>query len=237
MKETIALIGCDAPKAAIENLEREFEVFILPPDDLIAPEISSHPDMILSVMDGKLFCHNTYYNKNKALLDTIARRAELDVVASKCERSKDYPYDIAFNVLICENTVLAKESHICPDMRIYPITDTNQGYAGCTSLFASGHIITADSSIIKSAVKANIPTYRISGKDILLGGYDTGFIGGACGVFGDKIYICGDYRHSKSGIELYEFCKQFSLELISLCDGDVYDIGGIKFINTAVENK
>ena len=236
MNKTIALIGAGAPKEAIDNLSKDFEVFVLPRDGLIAKEISYHPDMILSVIGDKLFCHETYYNKNKRLLDTVSKKGMLNIIASRCTRNSTYPNDIAFNVLNCNNTVLAKKANVCPEMHELPITDTKQGYAGCTALYAADHVVSADPSIIKSAEGAGIPTYRISGKDIQLDGYNTGFIGGACGVFGDNIYICGDYRKSQSGLELFEFCKQFSLCLIPIYSGNVCDIGGIKFINTAVEN-
>ena len=83
---------------------------------------------------------------------------------------------------------------------------------------------------MKACRENNISYFEISGDDILLPGYDTGFIGGACGVCEDTVYLYGDPDTSKSGIELSEFCKSKNLQLVSVYNGPVTDIGGIKFI-------
>lgn len=227
--KNIAIIG-EAGREYTNALSEEYEIFILPADPLLAPEVSGHADMILTVIADKLYCHKSYYVNNKVLLDTIAAKAELTVVASNCRRSAEYPENIAFNVLTAGDHIIGKKDSVCPEIEKLGIINTNQGYAGCTSLFAAGHIISADPSTLKAAESANIPTCRISGNDIELSGYDRGFIGGACGVFEDKVYIVGSPEHSQSARELEAFCRPHGLQLVSLYDSIARDIGGIKFL-------
>ncbi len=225
MKKYMAISGTTLPK-----LDVSFDFTLLPPDRSISLPVQSHADMILTVFDSKVFCHRKYYENNKNIIDRIAQYGKLDVTASDCPRDKHYPLDVAFNALVTDKSLICKKDSICPELAGYPIINTRQGYAGCTALYAAGAVITADASTILACKKANFPVFEISGRDIVLPGYDTGFIGGACGVCEDTVYIYGDPSLSESGRELSLFCKKNDLRLVSLCDGPVTDIGGIKFI-------
>ncbi len=226
MKNYMAVAGIDIPL-----LKKDFEFVILGADKLIAESVCRHADMILTVFDGKLFCHKSYYEENKASIERIADFGGLEVVLSVGKRSNIYPNDIAFNVLIADKFLICKKDYVCPALLNYNIINTNQGYAGCTALYAAGTVITADKATIKACRENNISYFEISGDDILLPGYDTGFIGGACGVCENTVYIYGDPSTSQSGRELAEFCKTKGLSLVSIYNGPVTDIGGIKFIS------
>ncbi len=232
MKKTVAIVGKSMPEAAVNKLTKEYTVFVIPPDVSVAPEVFSHPDMILTVFDGKLFCHESYTSE---IIPQIAELCGLKVVYCRGKRSEKYPEDVAFNVLSVGDKLIGRQDSVAPELREYGIIDTRQGYAGCTSLFAAGHVISADPAILSSAAGAGIPTVRISGEGIELPGYSTGFIGGACGVCGDKIYICGEPNTSPAGRDLQKACRELGLRLISLCGGPVTDVGGIKFLPYSVE--
>ncbi len=232
MKKAVAIVGETMPDAAVSRLREEYTVFVIPPDNTVAPEVASHPDMILTVFDGRLFCHESYTSH---MLCQIAELCGLDVVYCRGKRSGKYPEDVAFNVLSVGDKLLGRSDSVAGELREFDIINTRQGYAGCTSLFAAGHVISADPSILSSAKSAGIPTVRISGEGIQLAGYSTGFIGGACGAYGDKIYICGDPDTSPAGRDLQRACHELGLRLISLCDGPVTDVGGIKFLPYSVE--
>ncbi len=225
MKNYMAIAGTDIPA-----LKKDFEFTLLAPDKLIAEPVQHHADMILTIFDGKLFCHKSYYEENNDIIDRIADFGGLSVITSQCIRDCHYPKDVAFNTLTLNDKLLCKKSNICPELAEYDIINTKQGYAGCTAIYAADTVITADPATASVCKKEGIPVYRISGEDILLPGYDTGFIGGACGVCGDTVYIYGDPTTSKSGSQLAEFCQNKGLSLVSVFDGPVTDIGGIKFI-------
>ena len=225
MKKYMAVAGVDIPLP-----KNDFEFTLLAPDKLIAKQVQHHADMILAIFDNKIFCHKSYFEDNKEIIKNIADFGKLEIVLSDCKRNDIYPFDIAFNALTIGDRLICKKDYICPELEQYDIINTKQGYAGCTALYAADTVITADEATIKACRENNIPYFEISGEDILLHGYDTGFIGGACGVCGDTIYIYGDPSTSQSGRELAEFCKDKGLNLSSVYDGPVTDIGGIKFI-------
>lgn len=225
MKKYMAIAGTDLPA-----LKKDFDFVSLKADKLISEPVCYHADMILTVFDGNLFCHKSYFEENKETIEKIADFGKLRIVLSDCKRNNSYPYDIAFNALTIRDKLICKKNFICPEMSEYNIINTKQGYAGCTALYAADTVITADKATIKACRENNISYFEISGDDILLPGYDTGFIGGACGVCEDTVYLYGDPDTSKSGIELSEFCKSKNLQLVSVYNGPVTDIGGIKFI-------
>lgn len=225
MKKYLAIAGIDIPL-----LKNDFEFTLLAPDKLIAKQVQHHADMILAIFDNKIFCHKTYFEDNKEIIKNIADFGKLEIVLSYCKRNDIYPFDIAFNALTIGDRLICKKDYICPELVQYDIINTKQGYSGCTALYAADTVITADKATLKACRENNIPYFEISGEDILLPGYDTGFIGGACGVCEDTIYIYGDPTTSHSGQALTEFCKEKRLNLSSVYDGAVTDIGGIKFI-------
>jgi len=225
MKNYMAIAGVPLPLLPVE-----LDFTLLAPDALISEPVRHHADMILTVFDGKIFCHESYYEANKAVLDKIAAFGGLEVAACDCPRGENYPLDVAFNALVAGKRLICKKDSVCPLLAEYDVINTKQGYAGCTALYAAGTVITADPATTAACEKAGIPVYTISGKDISLPGYDTGFIGGACGACEDTVYIYGDPSTSQSGRELAEFCQSKGLSLVSLWDGHVTDVGGIKFV-------
>lgn len=235
MKKAVAIAGEDLPTRAIKTLSEDFHVIILPRDNSVAPQVCTHPDMILTVFDGKIFCHETYAAKNGHVLSELSRLCGLEIIPCKGNRSAFYPEDVAFNVLTMGDTLMGRTDSMAEELRAYPTVNTRQGYAGCTSLFAAGHIISADPAILKSAAENNIPCSPVSGEGIILRGYDKGFIGGACGVFENNVYICGSSDSCPAALSLREVCENLSLKLIPLCSGGVLDVGGIKFVPFSIE--
>lgn len=225
MNKVLAVSGTE-----LLTLDDSFETLVLPPDDLLATPVCRHADMIFTVFDNKVFFHSSYCEANRPIIQRIAEHGALAICATTEVRNSQYPYDVSLNTLSIGDKLICRKESVSSSLKGYPIINTNQGYAGCTALYAANTVITADESTISACKKNNIPIYRISGKDILLHGYNTGFIGGACGVYEDTVFIYGDPSLSQSGRELAEFCKMRGLSLISLYDGPVTDIGGIKFI-------
>lgn len=233
-REFIALAGEECPASAKERLcqlKSVRKVFFLPPDGLIDSPIKSHPDTILCVYDGKLFCHEVYAEKNRDMLCEICTDAGLELCAQKGERNGTYPFDCAFNALSVpeKNAVIGRKKSLCPPLSSAAV-NCNQGYAACAALDIGGTVLTADESVLKSVRAANINAVKISGGDISLPGYDTGFVGGCGGFYNNTLCVFGNPRLCKTGEELIGYCNENGIELISLCDGPLADFGGIKFL-------
>ena len=232
MKYTV-LVG-DIPDEAFDTLSRlpETETVIkLPPDSLIDSPIKSHPDTILCIHGGKLYCHNLYARENEELLLDICRKGNLTLSPQEGERNGKYPFDCAFNALNMGERILGRKQSLCPPLSDICI-NVNQGYAACCALYAGDTVISADPAIIKVCKAHGITVFPVAGGDILLPGYNTGFIGGAGGFCENRIFIFGE-SDGITGHALSLFCREKGFELISLCRGILTDYGGIKFIPTA----
>ena len=235
MKRYIAVVGERCPKTASDrllSLPNVSEVVKLPLDTMIAEPIADHPDSLICIYEGKLYTHAGYAKTAENELSYICEKGFLELCTVECERGRVYPLDCAFNALSLSDrrVLIGRKKSLAEPLKSLRIIDTNQGYAGCSALYADGTIITADPSIEKAARKENIPVYTISGKDILLPGYNEGFIGGAGGAFENTVCLFGSPEYSQSAREVEAFCKEKEISLLCLEDGPLTDRGGIKFV-------
>lgn len=235
MKKYIAIVGVRCPDAAVDKLlalhEIE-EVVKLPKDKNIAEPIADHPDSLICIFNDKIFVHSEYAKTAEKELYHLAKKSGLALCPTEAERAAVYPLDCGFNALSIpdHHLLIGRKKSLAEPLKNHAKGDTNQGYAGCSALYADGTVITADPSLEKAALKLGIPVFNISGKDISLPGYKEGFIGGAGGSFDRTICIFGNTEHSVSARKLASFCDERSMKLVCLEDGGMTDRGGIKFV-------
>ena len=235
MKGYIAVVGERCPLSATEILlsQKEIDsVVTLPSDPLLPMPICDHPDSLISIVDNRLYAHDAYCQRAKKELSFIEKKCGIEICPTAADRGREYPLDCGFNTLYLtdRHILIGRRKSLAEPLKKLCSINTNQGYAGCCALYAKGTVITADPSIEKSAALYGIPTYRISGEEILLEGYNEGFIGGAGGVFSDTVCLFGSPAHSKSAAEVEFFCKSNSMQLLCLDDGPLSDRGGVKFL-------
>ncbi len=235
----IAIVGCRCPEAAekkLLSLPEVESVVRLPRDCLIAEPISDHPDSLICIFNNKLYVHAEYAKAAKEELSYICENGSLELCPTDCERGPVYPLDCGFNALVLSDRrqLIGRIKSLAEPLKHLATGNTNQGYAGCTALYAGGTVITADPSMEKASAKANVPVYKISGGDISLPGYKEGFIGGAGGAYDDTVCLFGSTEYSKSAREVAEFCNRNALSLVCLEDGPLTDRGGVKFVKINV---
>ena len=230
----LAIVGCRCPEEAEErllSLPEVESVVRLPEDKLIADPICDHPDSLICIFEGKLYTHAEYAKAAKNELSYICEKASLELCPVECERSSTYPLDCGFNALSLPDRrqLIGRRKSLAEPLKSLVSADTSQGYAGCTALYAGGTVITKDPSMKKAAESLGLPVYPISGKDILLPGYNEGFIGGAGGAFENTVCLFGSPEYSESVKEVEVFCKDHGLTLVPLEDAPLTDRGGVKF--------
>lgn len=231
-KSVLAIISENAPPQAVARLSKFFITVSLPPDPLLAKPVASHPDMLITIIDDTLFCHKSYYTVASTKIDSIAASCHLRLVCTSGLRGSEYPLDVGLNTLVLQDRqkLIAKRSSLTPELLPFLAADTNQGYAGCSSLYINGTIITADPSICRTADTLRIPVHAIPCGGISLPGYDTGLIGGCGGVWKDSIYLYGEADSCAPGQALIEYSKKAGISIVRLCNGPLSDYGGIQFI-------
>lgn len=152
-----------------------------------------------------------------------------------------YPNDVILNCARVGNKLIADKSALDNTVSDYcevnsiEIVSVKQGYAKCsTVVIDSSSIITADPSIAKAAVTEGIDVLKIIPGNIYLEGYEYGFLGGACGMIGKgKLAFTGYIKEHPDYCKIKAFCDQKKVELISLYNGPLIDVGGILPLKTA----
>ena len=109
----------------------------------------------------------------------------------------------------------------------YEICHTNQGYPACTVLAFGNNAITADKGVARLMESEGIKVTLIGNGGISLPPHEYGFIGGASGVVGDKVYFFGDLLSHPDGQLIGDKLREAGFTPISLSDEPLRDLGGI----------
>lgn len=223
---------------SLSELKKEgFDHILLPAASYLQPAVASHTDMLIFIGLGKIFCHENYYESNRELIDRISSLSNSEIRVSSEPTGAKYPYDVLFNACIVGNNLICNEKTVSElilneaKAQGYKIISVSQGYTKCSVCVVSDTaIITADSGIAKACRDRGIDVLEISEGHISLPPYDFGFIGGASGVYADKVYFCGSIDTHPDGEKIKEFCLKHKKIAVSLSDGELQDVGSLFFI-------
>ena len=149
---------------------------------------------------------------------------------------KKYPENILLNFLFLNNILYGKLSAIdknlidfCEENNIKTV-NINQGYARCSTLVLNEKaLITSDLSIEKALKKDGVEVLLISSGNIILDGYDYGFIGGASGKIDENtVVFLGNITNHPDYRRIENFCENHNISIKIICkDMPLTDIGGI----------
>ena len=230
----LAFVSCDIA----EQFEKITGVEALPlmPYSRLDNPVSSHADMLINIIEDRIFCYEDYYLENKS----VFKRAEdigYSIVKCTPPASSSYPEDIGLNALVIGKKIFGNVKHLSKELASfanengYELINVKQGYTACSTLVLNEKcVVTADVSIKKAMENENIEVIFIDDSSIKLDGYNKGFIGGATGVVCDNICFFGDFNSLVGYENIREKINHLNLKEISIMSGDVYDFGGIKVI-------
>ena len=231
-----AIIDPRMPCSAKARIKEICEVIELPPFSALDERVASHPDMLVFLSDGKLFTCNDYYKEAKEEIDKIVKLKNLELILTNDVISSEYPNDVCFNAFIFSGALIGNIGRVSDVIKAYcqglGLTERNvrQGYAKCSTVLLGNAVITADAGISKAVKELGGDALLISQGQVELEGYDCGFIGGASGVYENKVYFCGDISTHPDHKKIAEFCNTHGFEVISLSRDRLYDVGTILFI-------
>ena len=230
MKNKVILDSRISKSSVVTLLNMGFEPIFIPKSPYLQEPVSAHPDMSVAKIGKRLFVakgtEHLFYEE-----DCIECNME--------ERMHLYPDDIAFNCAVVGNYVFCKKDYLDKEILKYleendfNIINTKQGYAKCSTCVVSDNaIITEDDNIVECALNAGIDALKIRKGYVKLDGYDYGFIGGASGLLNKNLLCfngCIENHHDFSAIR--NFCLKHNVELLSLNNEPLYDVGSIITIN------
>ena len=197
--------------------ERYPSVRELRTEGIVSEPLSCHPDMFMCKMgvseDAEII---SYFTQNETRL------------------SPEYPADIAFNAACTGRFFIHNLKYTAPvllkraEELNLEMVDVRQGYAKCSTVIVDeDSVITYDRGLGKSCAEAGMEVLMISPGNILLPGYNTGFIGGASGRTGDTVVFNGDLSAHPDFDMIVRFIEERGLKVKWFPEWLLTDTGSI----------
>lgn len=229
MKSRIAVTagGFDWLDAALKH--RGFDVLHTSPCPNIGAPVASHADMLMFRMgDGFLL------ERSQTDLAGSFEKSGFAVRLLTRQFSAAYPGDVPLNAAVVGDTLICNPKTVLPEIiaafkragrEVIPV---RQGYAKCSVCVVSDDsIITEDAGIHRACLAAGMDSLLIAKGFVALKGHDCGFIGGASGNLGGKVFFTGDIRLHPDfdAIDSFISAHGASADFVENCQ--ITDVGGV----------
>lgn len=215
-------------------IKEGFTLIKLPADPSLPAAIASHPDTVMFFSDGEIITTADYCDTAAYVFSDIREYApRIKTIFTADKRSDKYPSDCIMNAMKIGNKLFCKTDSVSEGVlslakrRGYEIIHTSQGYPACVTLCFGGSAITSDKGLASLLQKNGIRVTLIGTEGISLPPYEYGFIGGASGVVGDKVYFFGDINTHPDKDIIIETVKREGFIPVSLSEEPLTDLGGI----------
>ena len=204
-----------------------FKIVFAPQNTAVYDSISGHPDItICKIADGLLAAapeFRDYYSRSLP---------NSRIICGHLAAAGAYPGDIGYNAAVVGDVLIHNMKYTDKAIRNYfkKTISVKQGYTKCSVCVVSDNaLITADAGIYDALKKdGRIDVLKVQQGYVELIGMEYGFIGGASGLlekdllgFNGNIKMHPDWRNIK------DFCKNHGVNVISLANEPLMDIGSI----------
>lgn len=212
---------------------------ILPPDADLPSPVKNHADLSVFSCGGKVIFREKYWSGHD--IGRLLREHGFDgeVLLSGSTAGQVYPSDVHFCARIAGRYLICREQYtdpLCISAALengLTVTDVRQGYCACSAAALSdGAVITADTGIARAMRKNGTDVLLISPYGIVLRGYGNGsegFIGGCCGLYGNKLFFNGDPCTHPDSEKIFAFCEKHGTVPVFPEGLPLLDVGGLVF--------
>jgi hypothetical protein len=225
----IIIASSHLPDEAAQVLRKLGRLLLLPPQQGVYESIATHPDIY--------FCHDgecLYVSPliSKSMLSQLGKiRIEIGerapgpvYPATALYNAVLSPTLLIHNLKVTDNTLL-KASENRSKIHV------SQAYTRCNLInLDDEHFITSDKGIEKALLKHSKKVCFINPSGVRLKGHKHGFFGGACGISGRTLFICGSLSRLDESELLSDFLSNAGWHLISLYNGPLLDLGSLLII-------
>ncbi len=106
-----------------------------------------------------------------------------------------------------------------------------QAYTRCSLVHLCGdNYLTSDRGIENVLLKRGLSCFYFNPKEITIQDHKHGFIGGAVGLWGKRIFFNGNVELHADGQSLKEYLLNLNFDIVNLSDNFLYDGGCIIFV-------
>ena len=196
----IALIDERVSKKIEESLlAKGFLPIRAPKSERLAPDVASHPDILLFKDGNTVISSRHYRDEAPQLFESIGmHNRDIKFRFTDDLQGAQYPADCIYNALIAGKRIFCKTDSISGEVlsyareKKYDIIPVRQGYPACTVLMlGEEYALTSDDGMASVLQSNGVEVFKIRNGHISLPSREYGFIGGACGAFGDTLYFLG----------------------------------------------
>lgn len=216
------------PLAAKDSLSGLGEVLWLEPQPCVYPAIAAHPDIYLCRHKHQLIASPDIPVHWSARI----RSAGIALSFGQQRLGEKYPQTAGYNAVFAGD-LLIHNLKVSDPMLLSLASDTihvKQAYTRCNLLALNNtHMITSDRGIEKTLLRHGKNVLFVEPKQIRLAQHTHGFFGGACGLFGTNLVVCGNISTLGESEALHDFAHSCGFTLLSLFDGPLTDVGSMLF--------
>ena len=232
-EKTLAVASSLMPDEAKRKLTDIGEVLWLEPDDTVYDSISTHPDIFFFQYDSDklVFAPDTKTEYIAAL-----HKAGVRLTRGSSHLGNAHPDTVHYNACATRNALIHNLKHT--DRRILDIfdgkqkIDVKQGYTRCNLLALNDKaFITSDRGIEAVLGRCGYEVLYIDPRQVRLEGHEYGFFPGCCGVWRNRLIVCGSTSLLKEKKELDEFIEHNGFVINELYQGEPTDVGSILFMD------
>jgi len=227
----LILLDRRMPLAAKEKLAAYGDIVELATDGITYEAISGHPDIFLCPTPAGLMVAPNLPEEYFRILD----QKSIHYIIGSMPLGKEYPETACYNSLVTEKYIIqnpyASDPEISKKNSELEIIRVKQGYVRCNLIaFPNETFITSDRGIEKSLKQRNLEVLYVDPTCVKLDGFDHGFFGGACGLYGNTLFVCGSLKYFKEQAIIESFVECAGVSIIELYHGQPVDLGTIVFL-------
>ncbi len=227
----LILLDRKMPEAAKEKLAAYGEIVEFASEGITYEAISGHPDIFFCPTSAGLIVAPNLPEEYFNLLEQNYihyKKGYLPV-------GREYPETAHYNSLVTEKFIIQNPAiseslihDLNPNLEIIPV---KQGYVRCNLIALPNEtFITSDRGIEKSLKQSKLEVLYVDPACIKLDGFVNGFFGGACGLHGNTLFVCGSLKYIKDQSGIESFAAQAGVSIIELNNGQPIDVGTILFL-------
>ena len=226
-KVTLCAVGEEFPQVREQLVQQKIEIFTVPVNPKLSDPVKCHPDLQLGVLAGDRIA----IGKGERGLQKRLVELGFTTIESEFPLSSHYPQEAVLDFVSLDDRIIGHEAILRKNRLLNnsQTIDVKQGYTKCNAaIITQRAMITSDPSIANACRANNMDVLLIRSGFIELPGYDTGFIGGCCGLIAaDQLAVCGDLHTHPDCECIHEFLHKYNVSVLQLADGTLKDIGGI----------
>lgn len=205
-------------------LANDFSFIETIPNPNLDQRIDDHPDLSLfKLTDDTIIVDEGVYDYYKETL------AGYNVIKGEKVGEK-YPRDSIYNIVRFKDYYIHNDiterniENYFKENRVNHLK-VKQGYTRCSIIPLKNILITSDYGIYK-ALREKIAIKLVDNDEVILDGFAQGFLGGTCGLVGNKLIFTGDITRHRSYPVIKGLCNRENIDII-YPETTLVDLGSI----------